>query len=305
MTINEAAKNLLGYFSPEERTIPDSVTYPGRNAAVIKAMNHALQELFGKGGVWVRGDERGHVLYGPATVTIAVTTGSKTATITGWAAWMAGCSIVIDGAVVDNQIRNSGPPQVLKYPYSGTTGTKSAVVYHDSIEVDADVYEIHEPVKFNGRKILPMPGPSSLVSSRSGDDFGFTQSEPAVSTSVTGTASSPIAYAIDAWSPDAVTPPRLRIRLYPAPGDNGFLEFPVMISPPVVADLASTNVLPIPFNKSESIFMPMAVKALRQSPFWRGIVGEDMVDAADKTARDSLAGDNPNKNPAPRFVPPF
>ena len=47
MNIAECAANLLRYFSPEERSIPDSVTYPGRNAEVLTAINGAFQELFG------------------------------------------------------------------------------------------------------------------------------------------------------------------------------------------------------------------------------------------------------------------
>ncbi|GAA5117180.1 hypothetical protein JIN84_17790 [Luteolibacter yonseiensis] len=305
MTINEAAKILLGYFAPEERSIPDASPYLGRNAAVAKAMNHALQELFGEGGAWVKKDERGHVLNAPAQITIAVTAGSKAATITGWQAWFAGCTIRIDGADIDNQIRNNSASAVLKYPYSGTSGSKSATVYNDSIEVDIDVAEVHQPVMLDNHQITPMPDAKSLVGTNPTEDFNFRRHETAIATSVAATAGTPVAYAIDTWSPDALTPPRLRMRFFPAPNQQHFVGYPVMLAPPVVSDLSSGNALPIPFGKSESIFLPMAVAALRKSPFWRGIVGEDTVSSGEADARRSLAEANPNKNPGPRFIPPY
>lgn len=108
MTIAETALLLLNDFSVEERSIPDSADYPGRNAEVVKAINAALQELFGEGSPWLRYDEQGFLIYGPTNVTIAVTSESKTAdVVTGWADWMEGCAIVIDGSTVENQIRGA------------------------------------------------------------------------------------------------------------------------------------------------------------------------------------------------------
>jgi hypothetical protein len=83
MTINQAAVRLFGLFSPEERSIPDSVTYPGRNAAVAGALNGAFQRLFSKEGPWVRKDTRAALIYAPTAVTVAVTNGSTSATVTG------------------------------------------------------------------------------------------------------------------------------------------------------------------------------------------------------------------------------
>ena len=306
MNINACAINLLGYYAPEERSIPDNITYPGRNAAVMKAMNHAAQELFGKGKAWVRHDERGAVLYAPTPVTIALVTGSTAGTVTGWVAWMTGCTVVIDGMDIDNQIRNASATIRLKYPYSGATGTHTATVYHDSVEVATDVAEIHEPVRLNGRKMNPMPTPYPLAGGASIKDFRFHQHEPLVtSISIATTAATPTSYAIDAWSPDDATAPVLRLRVFPAPDRQYFLEYPVMQRPPVITDLASTSGLPIPFDKVESIYLPLAVAALRKSPFWRGIVGEETVAAGRQEALDALKEANPKKSTGARFVPIF
>lgn len=303
MNINACATNLLGYYAPEERSIPDNATYPGRNAAVMKAMNHASQELFGKGKPWVRHDERGAVLFAPAAVSIAVTTGSTAGAITGWLSWMAGCTIVIDGMSIDNQIRNASSTARLKYPYSGPSGTYAATVYHDSLEVDSDVFEIHEPVKLDGLNIGSLSTPSALAV-RSSSDFGFVGQRATVVTS-SSSAGKPVGYVIDSWSPDAAAPPLLRLRLFPAPADQHFLEYSVMLCPPQITDLSSTASLPIPFGNVESIFLPLAVAALRKSPFWRGIVGEDSVNEGHKAALEALTEANPKKTIAPRFIPIF
>ncbi len=81
MTINECSKALLTYFSPEERSIPDAVDFPDRNAAVKKALNEALQQIFAKSVPWSRGDSRGEWMHAPTVIPITVTRGSTSATI--------------------------------------------------------------------------------------------------------------------------------------------------------------------------------------------------------------------------------
>lgn len=305
MNINDCAKSLINYFAPEERNIPDTLTYPGRNAAVITAMNSALQELFGQGKPWVRSDERGVVLRAPTPVTISVTNGSTAGTITGWASWMTGCSIVIEGAAVDNQIRNDSATVRLKYPYSGTTGTRNATVYHDSVEVDADVYEVRQPVTLGGIRLNPIPNAGSRLGISHSEDFHYSDTTFLAAATVAATASTPTSYAVDSWSPDDKTAPRLRLRLFPAPADQQFLAFSATLKPPTVTTLQSTDALPIPFEKVESIFLPLAVSALRQCPFWRGIAGEESVASAHQEALLALRDDNPNKNPGVRFFSKF
>lgn len=298
MNIAAAAAYLLTHLSPEERAIPDSSDYPGRNAAVAKALNGALQKLFGKGGKWVRSDDRGAVVNPPATIAIEVTAGSKSATIANdvWQSWFSGCSIIIDGAAVDNQIRNNSASVVLKYPYSGTTGTKTATVYHDSIDLDADVLEVSDEIKVDRTPLgkISMPtGPS--LAHRTNEDFGFqTRSyvKQADSVSNTGRASG---FMVETWSPDATTEPRIRIRLSPAPSKACFLDYSVMLRPPRVTDIASTSDLPIPHDFMESIFLPIALKEFRGCPFWRGMVADDEVESGYQSALEMLGEADPDK----------
>jgi hypothetical protein len=133
MTVNDIAKRLLTHFSPEERDIPDSVTYPGRNAAVLQAINGALQELFGKGGPWIRKDERGARIYPATSVNVAATENSQTAHVFDWADWMLGCSIAIGSSNYDNTIKTcvaaSAVPNYLVITGTLTSDGSAAVTF--------------------------------------------------------------------------------------------------------------------------------------------------------------------------------
>lgn len=304
MTINAIAAQLMTFFSPEERSIPNSVTYPGRNEAIALAMNGALQELFGKASPWVRYDERGHLINAPTAVTVAVTNGSTAATITGWASWMAGCSIVIDGSSLDNAIRNDASSAVLKFPHDGTTGTHPAFVYHDCFTLDADVMETCSPVKANRRPLGPLTSGDFPAAAQSDQDFGFHRriTEPSDAPRIVERAGQPLAYAIETWSKDAVTAPRIRMKLQPSPNAAGYLEYRAMLAPPVVvADLLSTALLPIPLQFVQTLYYPVAVKRLSAGAFFQsGATAQSILDAYAEALRQ-LSDLNPRKSSGAQF----
>lgn len=300
MNIIACAQHLLTFFAPEERSIPDSVTYPGRNAAVLKALNDALQDLFGKGKPWMRQDERGMLLYPPTLVQIALTQGSTVGTISAeqWQDRFSGCSIVIAGSATDNQIRNNVRTVRLKYPHEGTTGTHTATIYQDSLELPADVLEVHGPVRLDRRPMTPITSPYEYTRGNAVEDFKFHLSSPrpdVVMGRVSEMADRPVGYQVDTWSPDDVSPPRVRIRLFPAPLYAATVDCTVMLAPPRLAAIDSTAALPIPFGHVESTFLPIAVKKLRGSPFWRGVIGDPEIEAGYQTALSLLAEANPSK----------
>jgi len=107
MDPSELSTILFGQFSPEERSVPDSVTYPGRNASVMAAINGAWQEIHTKCPDFMENEEFGVILHEPTPVTIAVVADSKQATISEFAAWMEGCEIVISGHNIDNRIKSA------------------------------------------------------------------------------------------------------------------------------------------------------------------------------------------------------
>lgn len=536
MNTNEAAQILFTYFSPEERSIPDNATYPGRNAAVRKAMNDALQDLLSKGKPWCRSEERGTLINAPVNLSVKVTQGSPVAEIpeSEWRSWFRGCTLAIEGVSHDNQVKSdgeivgdfpegsvmvggnitpaigmlipagelngkpmlssdgeqtpSGPgwakavfddikgegdewailswsgtqwkgwvapghsaaadilsipadawvvftetselgmkviainavidglevPEllipfgdwndlpswtsdglafapgerivlfgggvepginwafrkqdfgdltpfgfqgtssantpdvvagweifgegsfptgeivsveqnyipatgaptvtrlvstrqfVLKLPYAGESGTHTARLFHDCITLGADVLEVHEPVNVGGCEIRPFNNSSPQGRPRR-DDYGFRDIGPACCPPgrVSATAGTPRNFHVEAYlaGPNAV--PTYRLRLMPAPSAASLIEYDAMLVPPKVSDLASTAPLPIPFDFAESVFLPIAVKKLRSSPFWRGVVGEDQVQGDYLNALGILNESQPQRRSGISFRLPY
>jgi hypothetical protein len=307
MTTAQCATNLLLHFAPEERSIPDSGTYPGRNAAVLEALNGALQECFGNASPWVRWDERGALLQTPTEITLDVTAGSTAATITGWQPWMSGCTVVIAGHDVDNQIRNGSASAVLKYPYGGTTGTAGGTVYQDSIPIPADVLSVHGPVRVNGMDIHPRPS-ADVFSTRHTDDYGshidFVE-VPVTRPRVGAAAGRPLSYWLETWSAGNTAAPALRLRLGPANNLSGVLEYRCMLKPPVLTNIASTDSLPIPFEFVQTVFLPIARQKLTACPFFRDQSGITEINRAYQEAIRLLEKLKPSKDDGIQFIARF
>ena len=285
MTIAQIATNLLSYFSPEERSVPDAVAYPGRNAAVIVAINAALQELTTAGQPWAAADERGGILNAPTSVTIALTAGSTSATITGWAAWMAGCAIAIEGEAYDNQIRTATNPVTLKIP-STVTGTKNATVYATSLALASDVMNVRSPVKANGKDL---------------DDMN--KLPPSDQYRVGENVSTVLAYRTVTWQASTASPAGLRLEFYPAPAVATAIEYKAALAPLVVTDLAATTLLPIPFQFAQSVFLPIAARKLMDSHFFQGNAIPSSLVESERLARLQLEKLRPDKTSARRLVP--
>jgi len=303
MTINQAAIRLFGLFSPEERSIPDSVTYPGRNAAVAGALNGAFQRLFAGQGPWVRKDPRAALIYAPTAVTVAVTNGSTAATVTGWASWMAGCLIVIEGDEAENRIKNDSSSAVLKIPYGGTTGTKTATVYCDTVTIGTDVLEVYEPVTFRGNRLTPLPAAGTPASLVVANDYGtpaYVNYAPSGG-SLVDSAGIPFFFNVDTWTKDAVTPSGLRITLSPVPNVAGALEYETTLKPPAYSDLSLTTELPIPLDLADSVFLPIATMMLFDSPFFRGVAVPEAITLKYQEALTTIKSLNPVKQ-SPRLV---
>jgi hypothetical protein len=299
MTIFECSELLLAHFSPEERTIPDNPDFPGRNAAVLEALNGALQECYGSASPWLRWDERGAILRAPTPITLSVTADSDEAEVSaGWADWMAGCTVVIDGHDVDNQIRNDANPVRLKYPYDGPSGTVAATVYHDCLLLPEDVLAVHGPVTIDGREILPRP--NSMIYGISDEDYGFhtdtglMQANRALRASVS--MGTPVAYVVETWTGDVFAGPRIRIRLAPANGARGTLDYRAMLRPPSIGDIASLETPPVPHAFIQTIFMPIARQKLMASPFWREQSGGEEIRRAHTEAIELLEELHPSKD---------
>lgn len=306
MNTAECSEKLLTYFSPEERSIPDSPDYQGCNAAVLAAMNSAMQDLYGKGRPWVRNDSRGALLNDPAIVPITCVHGSAAVTIPpeDWQPWFVGCAITIVGAVGDNRIRAAG---ILKFPYTGSTGTHLATIYHDSVELDSDVLEVRGRVRLDGRQLALSLVPDSPDEFHENQDFGF-QSQyhrPTGYLSASETAGVPVLFSVETFPAGDEQPSGVRIILHPPPLRGGLLDYAVMLCPPRLTDVTSLAELPVPFGFIESVFLPIAVKKLRSCPFWRGIVADEEVQADFVNALTLLRDADPARTRGVKFITQF
>ena len=298
MTITALATQLFTDFSHEERNLVDVAPYYGRAAAVMGAMNSAMQELYGEGSPWLRQDEIGVIIHGPTAVTVAVTNDSTAATITGWASWMAGCLIVIEGSDVDNEIRNASASSVLKYPYDGTTGTKAATVYHNSITVPDTVMRVLDPIRFNRLRLAATVTSQITSIPHLDQDFGYDhrhQNMP-VPESASKTLGTPVAYSVETWSTGSTAQPGTRITIIPTPGTAGVLDYRAMLAPPAITALTSSATLPIPQQFAQSIFYPVARKHLSGSPFFRSSAAADEINRSYQEAKTILDKLNPGLN---------
>lgn len=401
MNINDAAKLLLGYFAPEERSIPDSVTYPGRNAAVMKAMNDALQDLFGTGGPWVREEPRGAAVNIPVVTTMTIQPGATTGTIPeeAYRSWFPGSTIHLGGKCCGNMVKAvtqapsnplpekirvqlyvpdygnvdfemtwegslyaalaitegnylttlsrsewgenegkwafvfMGPPLegvldkgwistnvaesplevegweptgfeddtpvliesldpilyslTLVAPHVGETDTVEVKIFNDCITLASDVFHVHEPVKLGCRDLKPVNSRDGHARGRT-DDYGFRGLSGGV-----GAAGN---FHVESVALSNTVPPTRRLRIIPPPSDASTITYNAMLTPPVVTSLASTSDLPIPFGFMDSVFIPIAVKKLRSCPFWRGVVGDDQVNADYQDALTRLKDADPQRD---------
>lgn len=308
MTINDCGKLLLSHFPFEERLIPDDAAYPGRNAPVVAAMNAALEECYSRESPWIREDEVGDILRPAASVTISVTEGSREAEITtGWAAWMAGCSIVIAGHDIDNQIRNDSATCTLKYPYGGTTGSVAATVYQDCLTLDSNLLLVVPPVRVNGKPIASLMVGSAISNPLHVQDFGmhhqveaYDNIDPRRAADLVGVVRG---CSVESYSPDGSMVPVNRLRIHGTLSATGTVSFKAKLRPPAITDLLSDDTPPVPHEFVASVFLPIARQKLIASPFFRDQAGKEEIASAYKEARTTLASINTNLPRRFRFQP--
>jgi hypothetical protein len=278
MTLHDALVLLLGHFAPEERSIPESNDYPGRHAEVTRALNSALQELYGDGAPWMRKGSEGFLLHPPQAATVTVTAGGKSADFgDDWQDWFTGCTCRINGASVDNVITTAheGGTATLLFPHDGPSGDASVTIYHDSLTLPATVCNVMRPVSVKGEHFLtPVNGPAKLDGYLANEhDYDF---DRRVSTTGAHTylpkgqcLGTPSLYTVDTHTADEMASPVLRLRLSPAPDRQMLLEARVQYAAPDLSNYGYDDVLPVPFQYAESILLPIATQILSGSPFFR------------------------------------
>lgn len=305
MTLFDAISRLLAYFPHEEREMPDSVTYPGRNAAVLGALNGALQEYYGTGQSWKRRESRGALLRAPATVTVAVTNGSDEIDFGEiWQDWFTGCTIAINGASTDNSIQSQTG---LLYPYDGPSGTVSATVVHDCVTLASDVQSVLTPVRIvDGPPLHPVNSPEQLTLGRARErDYGHHQHIPAYPSAIRKSQSTgtPLFYFVDSYQSDSYANPAYRMLISPAPAAGMLITYRARLSFPTFYDQEHDQNIPVPHDAVDSIILPIAAQRLAASPFFNQGAHTEEIARQAKLARTELFSMTAQANPGLRIRP--
>jgi hypothetical protein len=304
MTLYDAISRLLTYFPHEEREVPDSPAYPGRNAAALGALNGALQEYHGTGQSWKRRESRGALLRAPATITAIVTHGSDTITIDTPQDWFPGCTIAINGATTDNQLLDS---ETLLYPHDGPTGPTAATILHDSITLPSDVLSVLSPVRLvDGRPLHPVSSPEQLTLARPRErDYGHHQHVPAFPAPLrkSHTTGTPLFYFIDSHHEHPYADPQFRMLIAPAPAAGMLLTYRVRLGCPEFYEQDYDQHIPAPYGAIDSIILPIAALRLAASPFFNQGAHVEEITRQASLARTELFSMTAQASPGLRIRP--
>jgi hypothetical protein len=149
-TIQKMALRMLRYigvtsFLPQPAGSQLESLGPGDLDDVANAISGALQDVASIGPAESNEAPAYGVLNAPTAITLNVNAQSPTiSSITGWVAWMQGCTIRIGGDSQDNEILSQ---TTLARAYMGPTTTAAgATVYGDCITLDDTVGKIRAPL---------------------------------------------------------------------------------------------------------------------------------------------------------------
>jgi len=110
-----------------------------------------------------------------------------------------------------------------------------------------------------------------------------------------------MSYSVETATTGTTSAPRAVMRFYPAPAQLCRVEYQAMLRPPAITSISSTDILPIPFEFVQSVFLPIARYHLMTSPFFRDAGVSGAIVQGYQNARTILAGLNPNKESGIRF----
>lgn len=108
---------------------------------MLTDLNAVLQQLYSGG----QQENKTAFIRAPATVTINnVTTQDTAITFSGFASYMLGCTILIEGDWRENRLVKSNGTLTLENPYLGSTGTNvSAQLHFDCTTVGIEIAKIY------------------------------------------------------------------------------------------------------------------------------------------------------------------
>lgn len=276
VTVQTLSKRLLRLFgvtsldasSPANQPFPIEATDIDDIVGVI---NSSLQDIFDTGPLEDRERNLGAQLMAPTQVTLTATNGSTTiSALTTYAAWMLGCTIRLSGDPQDNELTSS---TLLVRPYQGTTGSISATVYGDSIQLDDTISKVLVPVCLaNQIPLLPcgdritfmrMSG-YPLVTNPDGSVYGYP-----FFWFVQKVVQRPLFWFLEGAYTAGISYVPSRIRLGPMPDQRYAMSYKAAMCPtPIVAADVGTassdpgTLIPLPDSQVESILYPICAQKL-------------------------------------------
>lgn len=154
MTVRQAIQSMLRYLRPEQQVIPFTGTlYPDPMPDALEACNAALQQMTAFAPFFAVKQQRSAYFRAPSTLAVSgLTHGGRTAT-GDFPAWAAGCWVDLPGDAAMNRILSLGGTSpgitaTLQYPHLSTSSSGTAMIHVDTVELDADIITVQEPVRF-------------------------------------------------------------------------------------------------------------------------------------------------------------
>lgn len=249
----------------------------------------------------------------PASISVAVTNGSTTITGASLPTIVSGATIEIETDAVPNEVTGTtGGGYTLAAPFSGTTGTRGAVLYADSVLFSLRTARVLKPVMWNeSRELIPATNRAELYGRRTSyRDFGFRQPR----SRMIGQKRSglPNMYFVEPFFSISTGTHGMRLRIHPMPSEAGLVSALVRHTAPrySVADLGSdatdsTAPVPVAEDYIESIVKPIFLKRWSGSPWFRNQEAKQEINDQDQIARAILKEFKPQAFSNRRNVPTF
>ena len=283
---------------------------------IATAINGAVQEIWAAGPAHFKRRELTAIIHGPTTVHFATTMGSRVITgFDGWADWMVGCSVRVDGDVYDNELSDEG---MLLQPYQGgTNGMVTAQVFGDAVTMDPEVSSILGCVRLADIREL-VPSPSREAFNRANywheGDYGEAILSVQVRRKWTG---QPHTYWVDTVylpavvgdgdpAPAQPSQPAIRLRVAPIPAQQFILKWDAEINPPTVTTDQlgdDSRIFQLPGHNDEVVLLPFVLQRFTACPWFKNAEAKVEIARQFTQAYSAVYGSRPQVKRARKLTP--
>ena len=236
---------------------------------ILDAINGGLQKIHAVSSPDSKITTASIFLAAPVTVSILATNGSADIVGYDFTADQLYCTIRVDGDGIDNQVIAQNE---LLHPYTGTTGTVSAVIYSDAAAVPEPYDEmVGKPrVMETGRRLEPFLPPDDYYYDRRTGEPRFFHVEP------------------NARNQNPPAPSVIRVDALPESAYRLTAKFTLAPARVLFTDLltSTSSELPIREEHVESYLLPICRGILATSDRWKN---KDSAGTVSKQGEDALA----------------